>query len=97
MFDKKAQGINIVQIKPYIYHWKVLKTYIFKMILHFRFEVMNGMLRKKEKSGVKISIASLSPGKKALSTKEKNIQLPMGERVWEKLPPIFHFLIIFCL
>ncbi len=33
MFDKKVQGINIVQIKP-----------IFKIILHFRFDIMNGML-----------------------------------------------------
>ncbi len=34
MFDKKVQGVNFVQIKCYLYHWKIVDVQVFKMILH---------------------------------------------------------------
>jgi hypothetical protein len=40
MFDKKIHDASVVQIKKKLYKWKVFKTQIFKMILHFLFEAM---------------------------------------------------------
>ncbi len=44
MVDKKLQGANVVQIKSFLYKWKVLKTKIFKVILLFLFEAMTSKL-----------------------------------------------------
>jgi hypothetical protein len=41
MFNKKIQGVNILQKIYILYHWKVLKTELFKMLLLYQFEIMN--------------------------------------------------------
>ncbi len=88
MFDKKAQGINIVQIKPYIYHWKVLKKFIFKIIFHFRFEVMNGILWEKIFRG-QIFQCSFVPSEESLVPQEYSIA--HGRKGVGKNDPNFSF------
>jgi hypothetical protein len=79
MFDKKVQGINIVQIKP-----------IFKIILHFRFDVMNGMLWEKNNQGSNFPML-LCPWEESLVPQGEEYSIAHGRKSVGKITPNFSF------
>jgi hypothetical protein len=54
IFREQLQGSKPIGLKSFLYHWKVIETYIYKMSLHHPFEYLKHKLWPKERPGVKL-------------------------------------------
>jgi hypothetical protein len=56
IFRNQLQESKVIGLKSYLYHWKIIGTYMSKMGLHVPFEYLKYKLWPKEGSKVKVPI-----------------------------------------
>jgi hypothetical protein len=56
IFRGQLQRSKLIGLKSPLYHWKDLKTYMFKLSLHDPFKHLKHMLWPKEELGIKLPI-----------------------------------------
>jgi len=56
IFRERFQGSKFIRLKSSLYHWKALKTYMFKMILHDLFGYLKHKLWPKKRLEIKLPI-----------------------------------------
>jgi hypothetical protein len=56
IFREQSQGSKLIRLKPSLYHWKALQTWMLKMSTHDPFEFLKHKLWPKEGPKVKLAI-----------------------------------------
>jgi hypothetical protein len=56
IFIEWFQRSKLIRWKSFLYHWKALRTYMFKMGSHDPFRYLKQKLWPKERSGLKLAI-----------------------------------------